>query len=279
MNAFSIRRYAAGSLAWPVLVALLTLLPGTVGAVEEKFDVLQIGAQTYRNVTVTTKAKQYIFLLHSTGMASVKVSQLPPDLLEKLGYATPPSKVPTNTATVWAKREIAKINAPQVRKLGKQLAEKWRGPASAKLSAMHLAGTTLVFALLGVALLFYLFYCYCCMLICQKTGNPPGILVWLPVLQFFPLLRAAGMSRWWCVAYCVPLLNIAAQDPLVLQDHQSARQERLDWGDAAPAGCQLGCFPLSRIFQRCACGRGGRPRAENHDTANGLNGFQPGRFP
>ena len=46
------------------------------------------------------------------------------------------------------------------------------------------------------------------MLICRKTGNPPGILVWLPVLQLFPLLRAAGMSGWWFLAFFVPVLNL-----------------------------------------------------------------------
>jgi hypothetical protein len=48
-------------------------------------------------------------------------------------------------------------------------------------------------------------------LICRKTGNPPGILVWLPVVQLLPLLRAASMSAWWFLAFCVPVLNIVAQ--------------------------------------------------------------------
>jgi hypothetical protein len=49
------------------------------------------------------------------------------------------------------------------------------------------------------------------MLICQKVGHPPGILVWLPLVQLLPLLRAAGMSGWWFLAYLVPGLNIVAQ--------------------------------------------------------------------
>jgi len=212
MNAYRIRSYAAGRLSGPVLAAVLLLLPEAKGALEEKFDVLQIGTQTYSNVTVTTKARNYVFLLHSAGLASIKVSQLPPEVLEKLGYAAAQgAKGATNTAAVWAKREIAKINTPQVKDLRKQLEQKWREPASAKLSAMHLAGPTLLFIVLGIALLLYLFHCYCCMLICRKAGHPPGILVWLPVLQLFPLLRAAGMSGWWFLAYLVPLLNIVAQ--------------------------------------------------------------------
>jgi hypothetical protein len=76
---------------------------------------------------------------------------------------------------------------------------------------MGLTSPRLIWAVLGIALVVYLFHCYCCMLICQKTGNPPGLLVWVPVLQLLPLLRAAGMSGWWFLAYCVPGLNIVAQ--------------------------------------------------------------------
>ena len=211
MNVLRIRPYAAGSLAWPVLVALLTLPPRVMGGGEERYDVLQIGTQTYSNVTVTTKAKNYVFLLHSGGMASIKVSQLPPDALEKLGYVSAQAlKNATNTAAVWAKRELAKINTPQVREMEKQLEQRWRGTTAVKLAAMHLTALTFVFLLLGIGLLLYLFHCYCCMLICRKAGSLPGILVWLPVLQLFPLLRAAGMSGWWFLGYCVPLLNIVA---------------------------------------------------------------------
>ena len=211
MNARRIRRYAAGWLAWPALAALLIQLPGTVGAVEDRFDVLQIGTQTYSNVTVTTKAKQYVFLLHSAGMTSIKVSQLSPDLQEKLGYAAAAvSKSATNTAAVWAKRELARINVPQAKEFGKQLEQKWRGLSAARLSAMGLGGPTLIFAALGIALLLYLFQCFCFMLICRKTGQRPGILVWLPGVQVFPLLRAAGMSGWWSLALLVPLLNLVA---------------------------------------------------------------------
>ena len=32
--------------------------------------------------------------------------------------------------------------------------------------------------------------------------------MWLPILQFFPLVRAAGMSGWWFVASLLPLLNL-----------------------------------------------------------------------
>jgi hypothetical protein len=67
---------------------------------------------------------------------------------------------------------------------------------------------TMVLVALGIVLVFYLFWCYCCARICEKAGHPGGFLVWLPVLQLFPLLRAAGMSGWWFLAFCLPLLNL-----------------------------------------------------------------------
>jgi len=64
---------------------------------------------------------------------------------------------------------------------------------------------------LVVGLVFHLFFSYCARLICIKTGNVPGIMVWLPVLQIFPMLRAAGMSGWWFLGLFVPVLNLVVQ--------------------------------------------------------------------
>ena len=190
------------------LAALLILLAVIVVAgEEERFDLLQIGTQTYTNVTLTTKAKNYIFIVHKGGMTSIKTAELSSAVRQKLGYAEIGPKVTTNTAAVWAKREFAKINVPSF----KQLTQKVDGKPSWQLLAKSLLASKVLYAALGIMLLFYLFHCYCCMLICHKTGNPRGFLVWVPVLQLFPLLRAAGMSGWWFLAYCVPVLNIVAQ--------------------------------------------------------------------
>jgi hypothetical protein len=209
MHAYRVYCAVARGLFWLGL-AIFQMLPSeSARASEDTFPVLQVGAETYRNVTVTTKAKNYIFILHTNGMASIKVSQLSEDLREKLGYAIPTVRKPgTNNAAVWAKRELSKLSAPQVKDLTAHLRQQWRGESSVPLSVLGLAGPKLLIAGLGVLLLFYLFHCYCCMLICQKTGNPPGLLIWLPLVQLLPLLRAAGMSPWWFLAYFVPGLNL-----------------------------------------------------------------------
>jgi len=56
----------------------------------------------------------------------------------------------------------------------------------------------------------YFFFCYCCAQICRKTNNRPGFLVWLPVLKWFPLFRAAGMSKWTFLLYLLPVINVFA---------------------------------------------------------------------
>lgn len=210
MSVFGIHHYAAGRLFRAPLAVWLILLSGTLWAEEERFAVLQIGARTYTNVTVTTKRANYIFIVHAGGMNSIKTAELPLEIRQALGYAVPAkARASTNTAAAWAKREIGRVSLPQVKELGVQMGQKWKGKAFGGLPAC-LSRPKLVAAAVGIALLLYLFQSYCCLLICRKTGNQPGILVWLPGLQLLPLLRAAGMSGWWFLAFFVPLLNLVA---------------------------------------------------------------------
>jgi hypothetical protein len=188
-------------------VLLLSSLGSAGAAQEQAFPLLQIGTRTYTNVTVTTKAKSYIFLLHATGMLNVKVADLAPEVREKLGYTNqPPPVSKTRAAGAWAQRELARIQNPQLQRLQ----ELWRAnsgqgtPGTPRLNPAVVQG---VVALLVCA---YLFICYCGLLICRKTGHEPGWLIWVPILQLFPLLRSAGMAQWWFVAFLVPVLNLLA---------------------------------------------------------------------
>jgi hypothetical protein len=193
---------------------------------------------------VTTKAKSYIFILHAGGMASIKVSEIPPDLQQQLGYAGAQApKATTNIAAVWVKKELAKIDVPQVKNLRKQL-QQWSAHPPARLAALVGIGSKPNYTVLGtvllVCLLVYLFYCYCCMLICRKSGHLPGILVWLPVLQLFPLLRAAGMSGWWFLAFLVPVLNLV---PVIVWPLKIAKAR----GKSALVGVLL-LLPVTNLF-------------------------------
>jgi hypothetical protein len=194
--------YAIGRLlVWVILVALWMRPTSAVAATEQTFDVLQIGTRVYTNVTVTTKGKDYIFILYAGGMTSIKLAQLSPELRQKLGYAERPAAGTNKTAVAWAKATAAKLEVPKFKEMSRQLGEKWQAERS--------TGKPIRFILiLCGTLLVYLFHCFCFMLICRKSGYDPGIVVWLPVVQLFPLLRAAGMPAWWFVACLLPVLNI-----------------------------------------------------------------------
>ena len=184
-----------------------------VAAVEETYPLLQIGTATYTNVTVTTKAKKYIFIHHSGGMANIRVADLPPELINALGYADLQKKEHANVvaATTWAKQTLSRLKSVDVMAMEQKVQQTLQKRSPEELRQMVSTNSTIILAVLGG--LFFLFLCFsfCCMLICKKAGSEPGVLVWLPVLQLFPMLRAAGMSPLWFLAYLFPVLNVLAQ--------------------------------------------------------------------
>jgi hypothetical protein len=167
---------------------------------EQNFESITIGTQTYSNVTVTTQNKDYVFLLHSRGMLNVKVADLSIETKQLLGYEQKP---PPQTPSEWAKKTMVKLDQPEVREMQQKLSA----------TSLHLRGIKHVLSpnMIGLLLLIYLFFCYCSKLICEKAGHRPGALIWLPILQMIPLLRAAGMSPLWLLAFLVPIVHIAAQ--------------------------------------------------------------------
>jgi len=197
-------------LAWLILAA--TLANSTVHAkTEDTFPVLRTRTATYTNVTVTTKEKAYIFILHTNGMNSVKVTDLPDEIREQLGYVIPVDPAlaqkdksifktdGTNSMAVFA-RGLAGLSEKM-----KPLQEAWQG--SIAQSDVQVP-QPVIYAALVVVFAFYLFFCYCCHLICLKGKGSSNILVWVPIFQFIPLLQAAGMSGWWFLASFIPITEI-----------------------------------------------------------------------
>ncbi len=175
----------------------LCLSSSLLGA-ELTFPSLVVGSQTYSNVTVTSKTPRYVIISHARGMASLKLKDLSEDVLTQLGYKVTPSVAKTQS---FLPGKIALD--PRLKEMGekgvKQIKEQFQ-----ELDPMLLEGT-----LAGLVLLYFLLS-YCGMLICQKAGHSPGGLIWVPVLQIVPLLKAAGMSAWWILLWLVPGINIVA---------------------------------------------------------------------
>jgi hypothetical protein len=198
-------------IALPGIIVLTFCAFAASAAIEQTFAVLQVGTATYHNVTVTTKTKSYVFILHSQGMTNLKVSDLTPELRAQLGYAVPETEVArTNGAAGWAKQTISKIQVPGLSQFRQRVAG-WETPAQAAEARIRHLSPKLLLAGGVILVVLYLLNSYCCLCICQKCGDEPGPLIWVPVLQLFPLLKAAEMSPWWFLAFLAPGINWLAQ--------------------------------------------------------------------
>lgn len=188
-------RMYRGVLTALICLALTALIPNSTKATEETFSTLQVGARVYTNVTVTTKAKNYIFILHSAGMENIRVADLPEDIRLKLGYV--PEVPKGQKASNWAKGKVADLHIGQVNARELKDPKAWQEHSAIVLQKARAIDRKLCGAIMGGLLLCYLFFCYCCMLICRKAGTEPGLLIWFPLVHILPLLRAARMSPVW----------------------------------------------------------------------------------
>lgn len=162
---------------------------------DETFPTLIVGGNTYSNVMVMNKNKTHVFISHAKGMASFRVEDLSADLQRELGYVVepPPEKLSSRLAAL---QEVD----PKYREMQVQIENQvanWLKTIDRQVVLGILAG-------IGVA---YLFFCYCCMLICQKAGYKPGIWIWIPIVQVIPMFRAAGMSGWNFLLLWLPIIG------------------------------------------------------------------------
>lgn len=187
------------------VTALITVSQKSL-SVDQAFEVIQTKTALYSNVTVTTKSKDYIVIQHANGLTSLRVAELPPEVHEALGFGpVKGSKDGSFGATAKAKAMVNAIPSKQIEQVWSKHA-----PAGSPSLKIETLDSKIIFSILGVFAALYLFFCYCASLICNKAGRPGGVLVWLPILQFIPLFRAARMSPLWLLAMFIPLLNIVA---------------------------------------------------------------------
>lgn len=173
----------------------------------EVLPVLQTRTEAYQNVTVISRTATHVFVKHSRGVANIKLTALDAPTLTALGFRNTDEAVVLANASDSA---AAAANSPsRFAGLTDSLNNLKGGFASG--TPMPQISQTVLWAILGGFVLAYFFFCYCASLIVKKTGNEPGLLIWLPVLQMFPMLRAASMSGWWFLALFVPVLSLVMQ--------------------------------------------------------------------
>jgi hypothetical protein len=184
-----------------VLAALAILLP-LQGRCEldQTFDVLTVGARTYTNVTVTTKAKKYVMLMHSQGLANIKVADLSPELRRTLGYNEVEEQPKSKGEAIkkWANHTLATVKIGQVRAMELNVAKTWQEHAqTGQIPFIGRPSLQVIVVAASGALLVWMLFCSCLNKICKNAGKQSSALVWWPVLQWFPVLNAAGMKAYW----------------------------------------------------------------------------------
>lgn len=189
------------TLKW--LLSAVLLMPNVVRAADQTFEMLQTKTAVYSNVTVTSKSAEYIMIQHANGLASLQTKDLPPEALQTLGYKVPKS-FQDGTLTVKARTKAIVQAIPTQR-----IEQAWSKHAPAGSPSLKI-NTDIVFMALAVLVVAYLFFCYCGSLICKKVGRPGGVLIWLPILQYIPLLRAAKMRLFWLIVMLIPAVNLIA---------------------------------------------------------------------
>ncbi len=213
----------AGRLLW-LLVAIF-IFPsfshaGSIvsGKGEPTFPLLQTKTGVYTNVTVTQQTKEWIFILHSTGVCNIKIGDLSTETKVSLGIiprsnngVVEAEEAPaTGSSASTPSHALAHMPHFKFADL-KKFAEEWRTNGKQKFNELTAGNPMIGNVLLCILGVVYIFVSTCFWLICRKTHNSPGPLVWVPVFQLIPLLRAANMPRVWFFAYFVPVLNIVAQ--------------------------------------------------------------------
>ena len=183
----------------------------TTALADEAVPVIQTKTDTYKDVTLISRTKTHVFVKHSRGVATLKTAELPQEILVGLGVLTPEAVEQANVKSSGSSN-LAKALAP-IGEMAQSLPASLNGKSAAGLKVpadfkLPADAKTIIMVAVGIMVLFHLFFSYCAMLICRKAGTEPGIMVWLPILQAYSLIRAAGMSGWWFVACFVPGVNI-----------------------------------------------------------------------
>jgi hypothetical protein len=159
-------------------------------------------------VTVTQVTKKWVFILHATGVCNIKPEDLSPETRTAVGYD---KILAASDEKARSAASFAPFGHLKFSDMGK-IAADWgqHGPQKLKatLDGMTAGNPMVFYLLLGVLAVTYIIVSALFWMICRKTHNSPGPLVWVPVLQLIPLLRAANMSRAWFFIYFVPVINI-----------------------------------------------------------------------
>jgi len=70
-------------------------------------------------------------------------------------------------------------------------------------------GNALVACLSSISgILFYIYSAYSLQVIAKKTNTENAWFAWIPILNFYLMLKIAGQPGWWLLLFLIPLVNV-----------------------------------------------------------------------
>ena len=169
-----------------IMVIAWALLIGNAMGADGAIPSVSLGGVVYSNVVLESTSEKTITFSHSRGMASVNRQKLTLDDRVALGLAKPP---PTNSVT--STNQFGTNAVVGVEQLHKAF------DASREVQKQLLDAGVSLKAVGAGAIVLYLFFCFCLLMICSKANQPSPLLVFIPLLQILPAYRAAKMSPFW----------------------------------------------------------------------------------
>jgi len=189
------------------IVIIICLVAFRLPAADIHLPALKIGTDSFTNVTVYQMTSTDIFVRHERGFGNAKISNLDDPTLQLLGLKTIMVAEKTgdsNAPNAVAVQKLKSALAAQDVKLPPNLAAALGFVSKLKPTPQLLAGA------LTIMVIGYLFSCFVLKKVCVNAGSEPGVMIWLPILQAFPLLRAARIPAFWFIILLIPGLNLLA---------------------------------------------------------------------
>ena len=184
-------------------------------AADQRFPVLWAGGVSYTNALVTGKTAKDIFIRHSGGLATLRVSDLDSSTRSALGISTNTPNAAASTVSSTNRFRgvlgaLADLGHKAEQKHRELLEEDNDGPAPIETPTRMIARWVAAVVFLSMVILYFPF-CLSCSRLCRRAGAPSSFLVWLPGFKRLALFKATNVSRlWFFVGIVIPFVGACA---------------------------------------------------------------------
>jgi hypothetical protein len=252
---------------WAVVLILMQAVMVLAQKPELRVPLVRVGKATYSNAVLTASGTNRVAVEHPFGLGTIKTSDLDMPLAQQLLEAgvIKESALQRNTnyqahlkQEKLAEKQRQRAANPQGpvaqyagmdgsvgERLGSQLEREINARGGIDPERyVTMWGTGVVIAILGGAVFFYFLRCWCLFRIVRKSLGQGSWLVVLPLLRWFPLVRAAGMSRHLLLLPIFGLAMVYCQPPM---------PEKLPWAEAAYLFSTVGVWAITALLFAVWC--------------------------